>query len=166
MARNRGLALRPVDTEKIEQTWSNLAQDAGSAKIEISIITAVRNVTTANQVKIGASIKWIYFEFHFSAQTTTNPKVMHWLIQKVPQGVSAMEADPIIYNQTNKKYIIKRGMEMLPSDTSTVFKRIFSVRIPRWMQRTADGDIWKFIYHASSTETINACGIAITRRYN
>ncbi len=156
-----------MDTEKIEQTWSNLGQDAGTAKIEINILTTVRDVETTNQIKIGGHIKWIYFEFHFSAAQTGNTNVVHWLIQKVPNGIAAMEIDPISgYNSTNKKYIVKRGMEMLPVNVSTVFKRIFVVKIPRWMQRSADGDIWKFTYHASSTQTLNACGIAITRRYN
>ncbi len=160
----QGRALAPIVSEKHEGTWSNLGQNA-STTVEIVLLTCLRNPIADLQVPVGAHVKWFYLEFHFSAETTTNPKVMHWLIQKVPQAVASMKSVPSTYDNTIKKYIIKRGMEMLPSDQSTVFKRIFAVRVPKWMQRCADADTWVFRYIASSAETINSCGIFIWRHF-
>ncbi len=56
---------------------------------------------------------------------------------------------------------MKRGMEMLPTNVATVFKRIFVVKIPRVYNRVGDTDQYTFQYIASSSQTINACGIAI-----
>ncbi len=158
--------LHPIQSAKIEFPWSDFLIDAGTAKIEKNILTAIKNPTSDYFVEIGSSVKYFYFEFHFSAETVTNPKVVHWLLQKLEGGIAAAELDPLFYNSALRNKIIKRGMEMLPKDTSTVFKRIFVVRVPKGMQRMAEGDIWKFTYHCSSTETINSCGIVITRVYN
>ncbi len=56
-------------------------------------------------------------------------------------------------------------MEMLPKDASTVFKRIFVVKVPRKFQRMAQNMNIEFRYIATSTEAINACGIAIYKEY-
>ncbi len=156
--------LRPVKSEKEETTWSNLAQNA-SAIQNITIINAVDSPTTAGQIEIGDTVSSVYFEFHFSAQVVTNPKVIHWTIQKLPSGVTAMQNTPSVYDSAVKRFIFKRGMEMLPADTSTVFKRIFVVRIPPRFKRFGDGDQLRFSYICSSTETINACGIAVYKHF-
>ncbi len=155
--------LRPIKSEKHEQTWSNLAQDASSA-ITIPIADAKKDPTASTEIEIGDHIKWIYFEFHFAAQTTTSPKVIHWWVSKRP--FSTASGSPAVYDQVDKRMILKRGMEMLPSDLATVFKRIFVVKVPRGMQRFGDTDELEFKYICSSAETINACGIAIFRAYS
>ncbi len=65
------------------------------------------------------------------------------------------------YYQDTRAQVIKRGMEMLPSDQSTVFKRIVPVAIPKIYQRQRQGSVIRFDYQCSSTETINACGFCI-----
>ncbi len=164
MGFRRSLNLRPVKSEKEEISWSNLAQDASSTK-QVIIIAATDSPTTAGQVEIGDTVKWIYFEFHFSAEVATNTKVVHWNVSKVPSGVSQMENIPSVYDTVVKRFILKRGMEMLPKDVATVFKRIFVVRIPPRMSRMGDGDEIQFRYIVSSTETINACGIAVYKHF-
>ncbi len=160
---SRALRLRPVHSEKNEQTWSNLAQNAGTQQ-NIDLAKAVKDPTADREVAIGATIRAIYFEFHFSAETLTNPKVIHWAVNKVPAGIS-VGIDPTLYDQTAKRFIFKRGMEMLPKASATVFKRIFVVRIPPRHSRMGDGDLLRFSYKCSSTETINACGIAIFKSF-
>ncbi len=123
----RGLALRPVHSEKQEITWSNLQQNASTTQ-DINIISTVENPSSAGQLNIGATVRAVFFEFNIAAETITNPKVVHWLIEKLPSLGTG--SDPTIYDAVNKKQILKRGMEMLPKDVSTVFKRIFVVRIP------------------------------------
>ncbi len=158
--------MRPViHSEKHEVTWSNLAQDASSTQT-INICNPV-NPTVKDgptEVLIGSSIRSVYFEFHFSAQTTTNPKVIHWIIlqERIGQTTSA----PSLYDQPEKSQIFKRGMEMLPADKSTVFKRIFVVKIPRFMQRQKENSDIRLEYIATSAESINACGFAIYKELN
>ncbi len=152
--------LAPYKTDKHEITWSNLAQNA-SAAIVILLATGVtaslKNAST--EVLIGSKITGVYLEFHFSAQTVTNPKVIHWIIEKL--GANETSTTASSYYQQGRNHILKRGMEMLPADVSTVFKRIIFVRIPRGFQRVGEGENLRFKYQSSSAETINACGFAI-----
>ncbi len=154
--RNRAIQKR----EKHEITWSNLAQNASTVQ-EITMFTVVQvaDKNSATEVAVGSHTRGIYFEFHFSPQVVTNPKVIHWTIEYIPVGRTL--SSPATYNNNTKSYIFKRGMEMLPADQATVFKRIFLVVIPKIYQRAKQGDAIKFRYISSSTETINACGIAI-----
>ncbi len=162
--RNR---FRPiVKTDKHEISWSNLAQNASST-ISIVLVTGVATplADADTEVEIGNHVKSIYFEFHFSPQVITNPKVIHWEVLLRPQGVVPASATPSLYYQNGRNLIIKRGMEMLPANTGTVFKRIFVVRIPKKAMRIAEGDSINFRYISSSAETINACGIAIYKEW-
>ncbi len=162
MALGRALALRPVHSEKEEITWSNLVQDASST-INISIVASAENPTATGQVEVGATVRSVFFEFNIAAEDISVPKVVHWLVEKLPSLGTG--SDPSIYDAVNKKQILKRGMEMLPKDVSTVFKRIFVIRIPPRLRRFADGDKLNFRYKASSTSTINNCGIAIFKSF-
>ncbi len=149
-------------TRKHEITWSNLAQNAATTiRIVLAKGTEAGAITdsVATEVKSGSHVRWLYFEFHFSAQTVTNPKVVHWVIMFEPFGSGTQIANS--YQQVQRRNIIKRGMEMLPADTSTVFKRVFAVKVPRKMQRLGIDDELTFSYQASSTEGINACGFVI-----
>ncbi len=156
----------PITQEKHELSWSNLGQNAGSViniEIEKGVHPATKDGAIPSECVIGSIVKSIYFEFHFSAETVTNPKVIHWNI--IVSRDLQTNPDPTVYNTPSKAMIIKRGMEMLPKDVSTIFKRIFVVRIPRIYQRVRDDMEINFAYQASSTETINACGIAIYKEY-
>ncbi len=152
--------LAPIVSDKHELTWSNLGQNASTVQ-DILLSTAVQPASQnlATEVGIGSQIKWIYFEFHFSAAQTGNANVIHWTVHQLRTGQTV--ANPNSYNAAEKSQIIKRGMEMLPTNVSTVFKRIFTVKIPRTMQRQRNNQDLVFSYIASSTQTINACGIAI-----
>ncbi len=157
--------LRPVDSEKHEITWSNLLQNASTVQdIVLAEGLAPVSVNAANEVTAGSTINSIYFEFHFSAASTGAPNVIHWTIHKQPFGTSAN--NPNVYFGQDKRFIFKRGMEMLPVNVSTVFKRIFVVKIPPRFRRMGKNDRLTFSYISSASETINACGIAIYKRYS
>ncbi len=153
--------LHPINQEKHEITWSNIGQDAGTATIEIPLVdtVALADTNSATEVPRGAHVKWIYFEFHFSAAQTGNVNVIHWKIVKNPNNSQAVTGNS--YNLAEKSWVMKRGMEMLPVNVTTVFKRVFVVKVPKKMQRMAVDDEINFLYQASSTQTINACGFAI-----
>ncbi len=154
------LRYAPIQSDKHEITWSNIAQDA-SSKVSILLATAVQPASKnlASEVGIGSKIPWIYFEFHFSPETTTSANVIHWEIVQLRKGQTF--ANPNVYYQLERSQIIKRGMEMLPRDQSTVFKRIFTVKLPRIFQRQKENQELYLVYQASLPATINACGIAI-----
>ncbi len=156
--RRRGGA--PLKTDKHEITWSNLAQNASAVQaIQLARGTVAADKNLGNEVLIGSKITRIYLEFHFSAETTTNPKVIHWKVEKLDANQTT--TTPSTYYQLGRNHILQRGMEMLPSDQSTVFKRIVSVKIPRGFQRMGQDESIHFRYISTSAETINACGIAI-----
>ncbi len=154
--------LRPIHTQKQENTWSNLSQNA-STTVTITIAKGVdqADVSANNEVSIGSHVRFIYLEFHFAAETVTSAKVIHWTVRKLPFGTTA--TIPRTYNQKDKRFIFKRGMEMLPKDVSTVFKRIIGVRIPPKFSRIGEDDTLVLQYVCSSSETINACGISIIK---
>ncbi len=156
--------LRPIKSDKHEITWSNLAQDAGSVKnIALVVPVASADKNTNTECEIGSHVKSIYFEFHFSAETITSAKVIHWKFFAQAGGETI--STPALYYQTDRSRISKRGMEMLPKDVSTVFKRIFVVKVPRHQQRITATTFYTFSYICSSAETINACGIAIYKEF-
>ncbi len=162
--RRRGL---PGPSRKHEITWSLLSLDAATVQtIVIAKGTQAADITdaTALEVKSGATIRAIFFEFHFSPEVITNAKVIHWTIGLEPFGTSLGNA--INYQTVQRRFIFKRGMEMLPKDLGTVFKRVFVVKIPPKFQRLGIADEIVFKFQASSTQAINACGIAVYRAGN
>ncbi len=158
---------RPIiKSDKHEITWSNLAQNASTVQsVTLSQGVPTADVDTSIETEIGSRITSIYFEFHFSPEVITNPKVIHWVINAGIQQGETLTV-PSLYYQGDRSKIIKRGMEMLPKDLSTVFKRIFVVRIPKIYQRVKANSFIQFRYICSSTQTINACGIAIYKEYS
>ncbi len=155
--------IRPViHSEKKENTWTALSEDASSEKtIKIYEGVPSADVNLGSEIEIGSVVKWVYFEFHFSAETTTAAKVVHWLIQFVPVGMTA--ATVSTYNAGDKSYIIKRGMAMLVRDQSTVFKERFVVKIPRSYQRVKVNTELQFRYISTSSNTQNSCGFTICK---
>ncbi len=154
--RNRNITKR----DKHEITWSNLAADASTAVqilLSTGVATSAKNLST--ECVIGAHIRAIYLEFHFSAETVTSPKVIHWTVEGLLSGQTG--TTPSTYYQAQRASIIKRGMEMIPKDVSTVYKRQVLVLIPKKFQRVTDGGGLVFRYICTSAETVNACGIAI-----
>ncbi len=128
-------------------------------KIAIIKGTEPGNVTADTEVAIGNRVTSVFFEFHFSAAQTGNVNVVHWAFVKEPFTTDITA--PNLYNQKDRRFIMKRGMEMLPVNVATVFKRVLVMKIPRIYHRVGDLDQYTFQYIASSTQTINACGFAV-----
>ncbi len=150
----------PVKTDKHEIVWRDLAIDAGTTvRRVIGTGVDVGSKTINTDISVGAHVRWIYFEINFAAQTTTNPKTVDWQVVWEAPGVT--HNVPNLMYQDDRSYVLKRGLEMLPSDVATVYKRIFVVKIPRSYQRIKQGVDIIFQYIASSTEAINVCGFAI-----
>ncbi len=160
--RNRGT---PPNIEKHELTFTLLATD-NSSEASFTLANAVdaSSKNAANEVLIGSRITRLYMELNVAAETITNPKVFHWMIFKSPFGATVPA--PNLYNQTSKRMIIQRGMEMLPSDVGTVYKRIISIKIPKRYQRMGDNDFLVFKHIATSAETINICAFFIYKEIN
>ncbi len=157
--------LSPVKADKHEITWSSLAADVGTASLIIPLVIGVAsaNKDTATECEVGSRINSIYVEMNMAAQTTTNPKVLHWEVIGGPEGTTL--ENPTTYYQSNRAQISKRGMEMLPSSVATVYKRIFVVRVPKKMRRVQQDSFISLIFRCTSTETINVCGFAIYKEY-
>ncbi len=152
----------PVKTDKHEITWSDLVKDASttvSKTLVQGIASASKNV--AIECEVGSHVRSIYFEINFSAETITNAKVIHWQVALLPSPGNQTPSIANSYYQNDRSQIIKRGMEMLPRDLSTVFKRIFVVRVPKKAQRIAESAFIVFKYQATSAEAVNCCGFAI-----
>lgn len=160
--RNRG---PPPNIEKHEITFSLLAADR-SADTSITIATAVdaSSKNLPEEVLVGSRITRLYMELNISADIITNPKILHWLIFKSPFGTTIPA--PSTYNQTSKRFIIQRGMEMLPKSASTVYKRIISIKIPKRYQRMGDNDFLIFKMIATSAELTNVCAFFIYKEIN
>ncbi len=150
----------PIKTDKHEITFTDLAVDASTTRnTQLYLAVDLADKDLANEVSIGSHVKWVYCEINFAAQVITNPKTVHWTIRIVPPAASP--SVPSQMYQIDRSYVLKRGMEMLPKDVGTVYKRIFVVKIPKSYQRAKDGQKLEFEYVASSTETMNACAIFI-----
>ncbi len=174
MARlQRALSLRPVNSVKHENTWSFLIQNA-SATQGITIVNAVDSPSagTPQEVHVGSTIKWIYFEMNLNGvDNSGSAQVFHWLIFKNPQKrYSVSDVDPTTYNQDYRRQILKRGMEMLPeiplgSGGTVQTKRIFVVKIPRGLSRMGQDDAIQLNYKSTSASSINFCGITVYKEF-
>lgn len=154
----------PIVTDKHEITWTNLASDLSSV---LTVVLArgkkLGDTNTSIEVPVGSKIFGIYIEFNVSAEDITSPKKLEWKVFANPVGQTA--SLPSLYYQTDRAYVLKRGMEMLPKDVSTVYKRIIFVRIPKVYQRIKDEMDINISFVASSTELVNLCGFAIYKNW-
>ncbi len=166
-------ALRPINSQKHENTWSFLIHNASTVQTIVMIKGVERGgiaTATPEEVQIGAKVSSIYIEFNLNGvDNSGSAQIFHWQIMKNPNNQIA-SPDPSLYNTTFKSKIIKRGMEMLPeipigSGGTVQTKRIFVVKIPRGMQRFGDNDRLEFIYKSTSASSINFCGITIFKEY-
>ncbi len=150
----------PLQSNKHEVTFSHLAQDSSTNQtVTLAVGTDAADKNNSTEVGIGSHIKWVFCEFNFSAETLTVVKTVHWALRYVPPGQTPSVASQLF--GTDRSYVIKRGMEMLPKDVSTVFKRVFVLNIPKKYQRIADQAQLQFTYIVSSANTTNGCGIFV-----
>ncbi len=149
-----------VKRDKHEVTFTDLSKDASTfSTILLASGVDVGAKTGSTDVAIGSHLYGIYCEFNVGAETVTSAKTLHWKVEMHLTGQTA--SAPTLYYQPDRSQILKRGMEMLPKNVSTQTKRIFFVRIPKGYQRMKEGMSFSFHYGASSSQTINICGIFI-----
>ncbi len=147
-------------TDKHEVTFTQLSEDASAGTtIVIAQGVDVGAKTGSFDVAVGSHIPWVYCEFNFSAETITNAKTVHWTVRILPPTAVASGANTLYAD--DRSYVIKRGMDMLVKDISVVYKHMFSVKIPKVYQRMKQGMDILFQYKASSTQTMNSCGIFV-----
>ncbi len=152
--------LHPVNTEKHEITGSFIGQDASTVQ-QLTIAKGVDapSANLSTEVVIGSHVRWIYFEINMSAEDVVTTTILHWNITKYPFGT--VVTSPNTYNAKDKRFVLKRGMEMLPKSAGTVIKRIFVVKIPPRLSRLGDEDKLVFSYIASGTNLVNLCFFAV-----
>ncbi len=149
-----------IKTDKHEVTFTQLQTDTSTTKdIQIALGVDVGDKNASTECAVGSHIPWIYCEINFSAEIITVPKTIHWTIRVVPPNQT--ESVPSNFYAIDRSYVLKRGMEMLPKDVSVVYKRIFTVKIPRIYSRVKDGQVIQFSYVTSSAEATNVCGIFV-----
>ncbi len=164
------MSLRPVKSEKHETSWSNLGQNASTKQTVVLISASAGEPTTGNQVETGSTVKSIYIEFNLNGvDNSGSVAVFHWYIMKVPAN-TLPTSDPTSYDEATKRFIFKRGMEMLPeiplgSGGTVQTKRIFVVKIPPRFRRFGEADAFNLVYKSTSASGINFCGIAIFKEY-
>ncbi len=164
----RALAIRPVTSLKHEVTVTNLSQNASSG-ITVTQIIATESPVTATDIDIGSIVKSIFIEFNVNGVDNSGvAQVIHWLVMKIPAGLATASANT--YQSDQKKFILKRGMEMLPeiplgSGGTVQTKRIFVVKIPPRLRRFDDGDTLVLKYQSTSSSGINFCQIGIFKEF-
>ncbi len=164
----RAMSLRPVTSLKHEITWTNLVENASTDKF-VTLIEAIESPISANHVDIGSIVKSIYVEFNLNGvDNSGSSQVFHWTIMKLPAGLTRPSAN--VYQSDQKKFILKRGMEMLPeiplgSGGTVQTKRVFVVKIPARLRRFDDGDTFTLSYISTSASAINFCGVAIFKEF-
>ncbi len=144
-------------------SFSNLAT-AGATVQHIAVITAVDGPTTAGEVNVGDTVKFVNVEVNFSPEAVGSTKVCHWILWK---KISTMtNLIPSSYDESNKRMIIRRGMEMVPKDAAVVTKRMFPIILPRSYRRFGEAQQLYFSYVTTSTDNFNACGFFVYKNYS
>ncbi len=169
MSFRRKFALRPVHSEKHEIAWTFLAQNASGIQT-VDLIHAKDGGTDADHVDVGATVKGLYIEFNLNGVDNSGAsQVFHWYVWKNVGSLSTV-ISPATYNNVLKRFILKRGMEMLPevpldSGGTVQTKRIFYVALPPRIRRMADEDKIQLIYVATSASGINFCGFTVYKEF-
>ncbi len=150
----------PLVTDKHEVVWTNLGINASTVQsVVLSRGKKLGDVNASTEVPVGSRITWLYLEFNVAADDVTNAKILHWEVACVSPNNT--QTSPALYYQDDRSFIIKRGMEMLPKDVGTVFKRIVPIRIPKVYQRQKEEMDIEFNYVCTSAELINICGFVV-----
>ncbi len=164
----RALALRPVISLKHEVTGTFLGQNASTTQV-VDLIHALESPVAPDEVDIASIVKSIYIEFNLNGVDNSGAAaVFHWMIVKNPG--SLISFDPILYNQDNKKFILKRGMEMLPeiplgSGGTVQTKRMFVLKLPPRLRRFDDNDKLSLTYKSTTASGVNFCIIGIYKEF-
>ncbi len=147
---------RPINQVKHEVPLSDLNVDASATRTStICEGVASADQNAAAEVTIGSTVRWIFCEINLNPNVVTNAKWVRWLIGKEPFDTNLTAAGTL--NGPDRRFIIKRGVEMFGKDLSQSTKRVFVVRIPPRMRRIGDNDKIVFSYQSSSTEALNVC---------
>ncbi len=160
--------MRPIQTEKHEGTWSFLGQNASTLQTITLIQATAGEPALANEIATGSHVKWIFIEFNLNGVNNSGAsQVFHWMIFKNKNNAYPAQ-DPTIYDASTKSNILKKSMEMLPevpldSGGTIQTKRVFTVKIPKIMQRFGETDSLYLYYKSTSASGINFCGIDIFR---
>ncbi len=166
----RSLRLRPVKSEKHELTWSNLGENASTVKSVVLITGTAGEPSLATDVETGSRVNSIYLEFNLNGVDNSGTvQVFHWMVYKSPAGSFGV-VDPAIYDTASKRFILKRGMEMLPeiplgSGGTVQTKRVFVVKLPPRIRRIGESDNLILSYKSTSASGINFCGIGIFKEF-
>ncbi len=147
-------------SDKHEVEWSKLGINGsiGNATVLASTVD-VGSKTTATENAVGSHVRGIFIEMNFSNQDASETVIVHWKVAVKAPNQTASLAN--VYYQDDRSYILKRGMEMLPAEPSTVFKRIIFVPIGKIYERRKQGDEIIISLVSTSTTLINWCGFAI-----
>ncbi len=149
-----------VQSDKHEVTWSNLGEDASTIKnVQLIDVVQPSAKNAGNEVAVGSQVKGIYIEFNVSAENVGVTRVLHWMVAYKRDGQTS--SNPNVYYQIDRSQILKRGMEMIPKDVSTVIKRIIFVPLPKAIHRQKENVQVNFLYISSANATQNLCGFAI-----
>ncbi len=144
--------------DKHEVTFTDLAKIASAQQnVPLIIVVPVADKESRTECSVGSTVRGIYCELNMAAENITSPKVIHWTIEDFRLGETLANSNT--YYQPSRSRVLKRGMEMLPKNVSTVFKRIFFVPLPK--HRLQDNYNVNFRYIVSSGETVNVCGFFI-----
>ncbi len=133
------------------------------------LIDAVESPVTPETIDIGSIVNGVYVEMNVNGvDNSGSVQVFHWKIEKKPANMAV--SSPSAYMQDDKKFILKRGMEMLPeipigSGGTVQTKRIFFVKIPPRLRRFDDGDRLVLQYINTSASGVNFCGFAIYKEF-
>ncbi len=152
--------MTPIKTDKHEIVSSNLSINLASGLI-VDLVkgVSVGSKSSSTECAVGSHVRAIYCEFNVAAEDVANANIIHWQIQV--KRTNQTITNPTFYYQTDRSQIIKRGMEMLPKDVSTVYKRVFLVRIPKAYQRVKDDSEIQIEFRGSSSSLVNLCGFFI-----
>ncbi len=140
-----------------------------AATQEQVLIHAQESPTAGQEIDIASIVKSIFLEFNLNGvDNSGSVQVFHWYVMKVPTGLGT--SIPSTYNSDSKKFILHRGMEMLPaiplgSGGTVQTKRVFVVKIPPRLRRFDDGDKLVLRYINTSSSGVNFCGIGIFKEF-
>ncbi len=139
---NRGMALRPINSVKniIDQTALGVAAAVITTTSVFDVVNDYTGLST--QVPIGAKVSSVYVFLQIQ-QDAVNSNV-DWYIWKGPGNISAtMPVPGATGGHVNRRYILheEKGIPGTVAGGATPLTFRGVIKIPRGMQRMAEGDV-------------------------
>ncbi len=162
--------MKPIINSVKHIVQRSLTTITAQDKLNVLIARSVTSEPSANNdVVVGAVVKAIFLEYWLLG-SSAQPVTTTWTVEKLPNDSAVMTfvQGQDLHSYANKKNIIRTGQGLVGDSNTNPIPVIREwIKIPKGMQRMAQGDKWYLNVNSVGEQNndLEICGIAIYKEY-